>query len=946
MRIKLLMLPITLLVPAAAFAQTELWVPQDMITAETYEGLVVLERASPTGSMILLSTDSPNLLSIPESVSVPPYRNHAVFEIRTLQEGVAQIFAAGGGKVSSIQTEIHPSGTSPAALSVLFAANKTKAGTVVGYVLSVDASGSPAAVSKDTPVTLSTTSAISVDGDITIKKGTHYAKFFANVIGSGSVFATTPSLKAGGAHITKLQNQVTVRISVAPDIIMENSKAYFYVWLERDGRPFKPSYVTYAYISSSNLNSIRFNENPQLGQYEVSRIPLVGGVGTGTLISADPGSSVITADVEGFGSSQTNVVVGRVLVDENFKPVEDDNRIKQIENKKPNIALAWIHPDTTNSDAFGILALYHINSTKITSTKVESNGTSIAITNSINRIEPVALDGRTVTLASAELDHPNMIVLSESNEVLLKRGIGSNHAIEFKLSGQSHGNHTLSVSGPGLERFEAKVEVKQPYLESYRIGLTSIPALPYSSQDIAILSVFDAQDALVDVQKEFGGPIRVAVTTNSKVELTVGNKNSAILSGILNEKMPVVAVAAGVFPYQGVLVPWGVADAIRLEVPSRVHIEERFPYVVHEVDSYGIPLRKINATTISTTPGLTFSEMPTMNQVGVESLAVLSRFGADTKEIESFANQMSLHLSSHGVTNRVSTSFELRVESDVSDAQIIIESPFPYKKIDDRTYIITPDREGAHDITVTALRTGYLPAKSTLQVFAENLFTVSFKAVGTDGAELHVDSQLATSEISKNFATPHMQELRPQFVSVKFPETFEVGADGYRLQRIEFDDRIMDADSISSMYVDSDTQVLARYQRMIRVNAENAVGGGFYPYGSTVTLSVPPKDKASFFVRDVFDHWVGLPHDSDTVTFVATKNVDVKAVLREDYTFLMLSFALPISAMIYFRFVWKKGLDLLWYVSRFAEIVRVLRLQKIFEFAKDLRRSYKKTVPH
>lgn len=927
----LILLPLILFVPATAFAQMELWVPQNMITSETYEGLVVLDSASPAGSIISLSVDDPNILEVPESVSVLPYKNHAIFEIKVLRQGVVKIFAAGSGKISSVQTEIQPSSITPAALSVLFASNKTKADAVVGYVLSVDARGSPALVSKDTPVTLTTTSTIFTDDKIIIKKGMHYAKFTANVIGSGTVLASSPSLKAGEAYIEKLQDQVVARISVAPDIIMENSKAYFYVWLEKDGKLFKPPYTTHAFVSSSNLNSVRFNENPQIGQHAILKIPVVDGIASGTLVSAEAGSSVITADVEGFGSSQTNVVVGSVLVDENFKPINDENRIKQIENKKPNIAMVWIYPDTTDSEAFGVVALYHVNATKNTSTKVDPNGTSIFITNSINRIEPVPIDGRTVTLTSSYLAHPSMIVLSESNEVLLKRGIGSNHAVEFKVGGKIHGNHTLSVSGPGLERFQTTVQIKRPYAESYRIGLVSVPALPHSSQDIAILSILDAQDALVDVQKAFGGPIRITVTTDSKEEITISNMNSAILSGSLGGKRQVVAAAAGISPYQGVLVPWGVANSIRLDAPSRVHIEEGFPYAIHEIDAYGNPLRKINATTISTTPGLVTSEMLIINQVGVESLAVLSKFGADTQQIESFANQMSLQLIPRGITNRVNTSFELVVESDVNDAQIIVESPFPYKKISENTYAITPDRQGHHNLTVTALKSGYLPAKNSLQIFAENLFTVSFEAVGTDGNELHVNSNLVTPEISKSFATPHKQELRPQFVSVKFPNTLEVGTDGYQLQHIEFDGRIANADTIPSLYVDSNTNILALYQRMIRINAENAIGGGFYPYGSTVTLSVPPKDRALFFVREVFDHWIGLPADSDIVTLNATQNIDAKAMLREDYTFLMISMALPISVMIYFRFIWRKGLDLLWYARKIVEFTRLSRVRKFVD---------------
>lgn len=936
----LILLSLSPFAPATAFAQIELWVPQNMITSETYEGLVVLDSASSTGSIISLSVDDSNILVVPESVSVLPYKNHAIFEIKVLREGDVKIFAAGSGKISSIQTQIHPSGVSPVALSVLFAANKTKADTIVGYVLSVDASGSPASVSEDTPVTLTTTSVISIDDKVVIKKGTHYAKFTANILGSGTVFASAPSLRAGEAHIEKLQDQVVVRVSVAPDIIMENSKAYFYVWLEKDGKPFKPPYTTHAFISSSNLNSVRFNENPQIVQHTLLRIPLVDGIGSGTLVSTKAGSSVITADVEGFGSSQTNVVVGSVLVDENFKPINDEKRISQIESKKPNIAMMWVYPDITDSEAFGVVALYHMNTTKNTYTKVDANGTSILITNSINRVEPVPIDGRTVTLTSAYLAHPTMVVLSESNEVLLKRGIGSNHAVEFKVGGKIHGDHILSVSGPGLERFQTTVQVKQPYTESYKIGLMSVPAVPHFNQDIAVLSILDAQDALVDVQKAFGGPVRITVTTNSKEEITISNKNSAILFGSLSGKTQVVAAATGIIPYQGALAPWGVADSIRLDAPSRVHIEEGFPYAIHEMDAYGIPLRKINATTISTTPGLITSGMPTINQVGVESLAVLSKFGADTQEIESFANHMSLQLVPRGIINRVNTSFELLVESDVNDAQITVESPFPYKKISENTYSITPDRQGLHNLTVTALKTGYLPAKSTLQIFTENLFTISFEALGTDGNELHVDSKLITSEISKSFATPHMQELRPQFVSVKFPNIFEVGTDGYQLQHIEFDGRIANSDTIPSMYIDSDTNILALYQRMIRINVENAIGSGFYPYGSTVTLSVPPKDKVLFFVREVFDHWIGLPYDSDTVTLNATQNIDAKAVLREDYTFLMLSLAVPISVMIYFRFIWRKGLDLKWYVRKLVEFTRLSRMQRFVDLKSCVNRVF------
>lgn len=152
---------------------------------------------------------------------------------------------------------------------------------------------------------------LSVDEEVLIKNGTHYTKFVANIRGSGEVFATAQGLKTGHAHITKIQDEATVRIAVAPNIILENSRAYFYVWLEKDGRPFKPPYVTHAYVSSSNLDSIRFNENPYIKHSDsILKISLIEGIGSGTLISSERGSATITASVEGFGSAQTNVVIG------------------------------------------------------------------------------------------------------------------------------------------------------------------------------------------------------------------------------------------------------------------------------------------------------------------------------------------------------------------------------------------------------------------------------------------------------------------------------------------------------------------------------------------------------------------------------------------------------------------------------------------------------------
>jgi hypothetical protein len=110
---------------------------------------------------------------------------------------------------------------------------------------------------------------------------------------------------------------------------------------------------------------------------------------------------------------------------------------------------------------------------------------------------------------------------------------------------------------------------------------------------------------------------------------------------------------------------------------------------------------------------------------------------------------------------------------------------------------------------------------------------------------------------------------------------------------------------------------------MIKVDAENAHGSGFYPYGQTVVLSVLPKDKFSFLIREVFDHWEGLPYNTDSVSFVAYDDIKVRAILHDDYLFLMLVFGLGVTIMMYFKLVWRRGISPSWYIQKLISVLQI-----------------------
>jgi hypothetical protein len=444
-----------------------------------------------------------------------------------------------------------------------------------------------------------------------------------------------------------------------------------------------------------------------------------------------------------------------------------------------------------------------------------------------------------------------------------------------------------------------------------------------------MISVVDESGSLVDAQKTFAGPLKVDVFADGvQTELGISSLNSAVYSGIQSENTQMMVSADGLAPIEQKITPAGIASSVTLDVPQKIHVAEPFPYAVHEVDSFGIPIRKLSSNISFTSGIIPDGNHLRVDNVGTESLAAVTRVGADSKNLESFANTFSFSIVASGVTNRIGKAFEIKLESDIDGLEIFVDSSVPYKKIDETTYLFTPDSEGRHNIVFTAVRDGYALAREMFPVFAEKFVSLVIKAIASDGAELNIGQTVELGNITKKIVTPYVGEVRPEFLWTTFPEDFVVGSKGYRLDHLTFGNQNTTDGKIGNLFLGKDMEIVARYQRMVKIEAENAQGSGFYPYGQTVVLSVPPKEKVSFLVRDVFDHWDGLKYYTEPVTFAATQDIKVKAVLKEDYTFLSLIVSSIVSLIFYNVFVRKKGLSIKYYLGmiKFSEVVKIIKL--------------------
>lgn len=444
-------------------SNVHLWAPSKMIKGEIYEGLVVLADASATGDLVLVTISDRTVLEISKSITVLPESNHGIFEVKALKEGDARIFVSVNGEVTSTDVRVYSSASKPDKLGIFVPSNGTKANKVPVYVFVLDRNGSPAPVTQDVIIHLSSSSEmIKIPESVTIQNQTYYARFAAEVNGDGTITASAQNLKSHTINVKRHQENVDVLMGIAPNIALQNSQVYYYVWLEKDGKPFRPPYVIDVFLSSNDPKVARLAPRSTSQHYGDDAIHgmMIDGIARGILFTGDRGSVTISANVDGFGYAQDEIVVGPVTFsnDGSLSSVQSDlsSNISQINSTSsrmdavyhPNIALSWVYPDKTSDKAYGVAALYWQNVTRSVNTSMdETSGAEIQSVLSAQTLVPLPLDDRTITIASQQgLIHKIIHQMSQSNRLESTEGKGRLAAIEFELAASNQGDYTINSS--------------------------------------------------------------------------------------------------------------------------------------------------------------------------------------------------------------------------------------------------------------------------------------------------------------------------------------------------------------------------------------------------------------------------------------------------------------------------------------------------------------------
>ena len=244
------------------YAKLTLEIPPIMIVGQEYEGHILYKETTSSGTLVQIRSSNPTAIKLPESVFLSPEKNHGIIKIIPEKEGEYKIFVASGGISTEDNTTIVSPQREANKVKIIIPANSTTATSFQGMIFVVDANGSPVKTNQDISVIINTKGGIQSVPDIIIRNGTFSSIINLEILGTGTIFASAANLNPDEIEIIKEKEDIQIELGIAPNIVLENSEAFYYVSLTKKGMPFIPNYVLDVTLSSSDSAKGRFTINP------------------------------------------------------------------------------------------------------------------------------------------------------------------------------------------------------------------------------------------------------------------------------------------------------------------------------------------------------------------------------------------------------------------------------------------------------------------------------------------------------------------------------------------------------------------------------------------------------------------------------------------------------------------------------------------------------------
>lgn len=854
-------------------------VPQKMIVGENYEGMITLLEPSINDGLGTISSGNDFILETQKNFKIKTNENHGIFSISPLHEGETIISVLYDGKLLTHTTKVYSKTSDAQKLKIILPTNNTLATDIKGFVFLLDGNDSPISSTFDRIVSLISSEKITVPQNIVIKNGTSHAIFDVIVRSTGEITAIAPQLSPDTIPIQKTQEIIDVKLGIAPNIILEESYTNYFVWLEKDGKPYTIKDVLKVEIQSSNTDVVRLELSPNAHKNDnIISVSMYDGISKGRLYTGTSGISEISVSIPGYGHASSMVHVGTTLLGDNNKNYSSQ---EQYDDLEINNIQFWIYPGITNDYSYGVASLYHAEQTEEINISVDDD---IQITSIVDQtiLIPVKTEDTLISVSSQS-------GLSYDSSYTLDDVQFPTHSKVFEITAENVGDYTITATG-GNSFDTAQLIVTTDHNSKYSINLTELPTLSHMTQPLLLVSVIDDDENLVDIEKIFGSLFTVDVySTNAKVSSSViFDDNVGIVSGLLGGSSE-ITVTSEFGTTSKIITPSGVATSIEVFTPGIIHSGESFPVVIHEVDSKGIPISKKDISQISSSGFDGFDvNMGVIIGEGLQNISILSQLGGGFQtQIESFVNQISFDVGIDNTEPRLGEPVIITINSPITGITYDIDSPFPYDKIDGTTFEVTPDYE-ISDATITIIGklNGFGTTDRIVTLSSVNLVEIDVSAISINGDIITPTFDIQLTDGITTHDTPYKGVIPPQTVIVTIPDEWKSLDGGYKLDEIISNGETVNG-KIVKFYADTDYSITILYDKFIKVTVNDGEGSGVYSYGESVKISAPDKPIIPILIKETFDYWIGSDITTSSFTITPENDYSITAVYKDDYSVLM-----------------------------------------------------------
>lgn len=801
-----------------------LHIPQSMIADEQYRGLIVMEEPADSSIAIrLASTD--DSVTIPNVAVVNAGNNHGTFPIVVGEDSnpTVTIHAVAAGHISQASARIITASESGVSLMLVGPSAeygddiRTHVSPLPLYIYMTNNNNVPIPAANDTIVRLSaSTTSIRFSGGsglaggtdeffVKIPRGGYVAKVSAIVEKTGTIYASADGTSDASIDTEFVVDDIGLRVAVAPEAVGRNGYAYFFVWIERDGRQFIPPDLSEVTLISSNDTVAGFWPGGIRGLGgSTHRMYMDGGVAVGTVYTGNTGTASITAIVPGIGTHTATLdvvdILGTTGTDATFEEImqeydecsggvlERDGSIEtcnfqtDVADAALNLArlnelVLHVYPDVPSERAWAVVSgSSTIQSTDTITTiadviedifgeflppeqapedTVDQQETETQLTRGATLPAPFPVSMAVSLSGDAGLLHPNTIVPYVHDSV--PPGAVGKYAVLLEVEIVNDGRHFMSVLSDDATGQDWGFTSRPQYGDGYPLRVMGLPAPQNVRAEIALMFVTDHENNIIDMTELYGRDYMAHVSQSGTA---VGGLSESVR--VIDPVLPIHGTHtkkhANIFGHLPGLTsetvriaPADVPAGIRFWAPDTVHITEEFPIVIHSIDANGTPigvLDRFEATPRSVrgfaAEGQAFFSI---DDVGETSVTVITDDGfIDTRRIEAFQNNASgtVHINAPDSNVEVGDNLILDIfTGPLLNPIIEIIGDLDFFQDETGAYVAVPDEGGTYEVTVRVGGDGWDTYEETHTFDISHFIDISLDVIADDGVQIPVEATVA-----------------------------------------------------------------------------------------------------------------------------------------------------------------------------------------------------------